>query len=275
MATEITSVAKIPVPHSVERVRAAASLLAKLSAARQKYEVMLSSPDLAIHMQNQARIADAVLNVKSELIRNNPAISPKAIRLHIEENIGAIIKAANFDPYPYRAKGKGVHEYGKYLMYTDDDQSAPFCFQFFRFNTDQETPIHDHPCDCTSLVIFGEVRERSYEMIAGQLKKVKKEDRVAGSSRTIDLETNHPHSIKNVSDLPAGTLHVYRIDGVEKVAAVRTVFSAADIPEKALKSQIKKEEQRQHFLKVIASARAISQPLLRTCYKNSESVHNG
>lgn len=245
------SAAEVTVPHSVRRLHAAEGLPEKLLAARQKYEVALPAPDLALHLQNQTRVADAVLSFKANLVQQNPGISPEAVRLHIEENISQVIEAAKLDLIPYRVKGKGTHDYGKYLMYTDDNRGAPFCFQFFRFDAHQKTPIHDHPCACTSLVIFGQVRERTYEMVAEQLQKVKKEDRDAGSSRTIDLETNHPHSIKNGGGAPAGTLHVYRIDGVEKVAAVRTVFCAAGIAEKALKFELKKEQQ-QCFLPVIA-----------------------
>jgi len=224
-----TQAARLPSSPLLSRPSAATGLREKLLAAREKYEVRLSPADLARHVQNQAHIANAVQDFKNGLVQEDANISPQAIRLLVEENIASILQKAEFDPHPYRAKGSGVHDYGKYLVYTDENRGAPFCFQFFRFNDHQKTPIHDHPCDCTSLVVFGQVRERHYEKIAGQLIKTKKEDRFPGSRRAIDMQANQPHSIKNSSDAPAGTLHVYRIDGVEQAAAVRTIFSASDV----------------------------------------------
>lgn len=179
-----------------------------------------------MHTQNQVRVAHAVQHFKDEMYIKNPSASPQDIQYAVETHIETILREAEFDPRPYRAKGDGKHDYGKYLIYSDANHGAPFCFQFFCFDALQKTPIHNHPCECTSYVVCGEVRERDYQQIDDTLVKTRKEDREAGSRRAINLAKNDPHSIKNRSGAPAGTLHVYRMDGDNDAAAVLHLFDA-------------------------------------------------
>ncbi len=175
---------------------------------------------------NQARVARAVTTFMEQARCLDPQMSATLLRTRVENNIGAILATAQFDPALYRAREANVRGYGKYLIYSDDNDGAPFCFQFFRFDRHQKTPVHDHPCACTSVLVFGKVRERHYAVVDGKLIKTGKEDRTAGCWRSIDMAVNLPHSIKNGSGEPAGTLHVYHIDGVKNAAAVRSVFDA-------------------------------------------------
>ena len=196
-------------------------LIEKLTAARLNYEPTLSAKNQAIHTNNQARIAETISVFKQRITAFRPAISPEDVRLAIEKNIAEILTNAKFVPDGYRAASSGdPHGYGKYLLFSDPNGGAPFCLQYFRFAAYQKTVIHDHPCECTSYVVSGKLRERTYEIIAGELKKTQKDDRYIGSLRAIDLSRNEPHSIKNKSTDPAGSVHVYRIDGVKTAAAV-------------------------------------------------------
>ena len=203
-----------------------ALLTEKLSSARKKYEPVLVPENLAIHTKNQSQIAEAVLDFRERLSMSNSSISPEEILLAVEKNIGSILSDARFDPTAYKAANTNPDGYGKYLLFSDLNQGAPFCFQYFRFDGHQKTVIHDHPCDCTSYVVEGHLRERSYRVVDGQLEKRKKDDRFVGSLRAIDLDRNDPHSLKNKSENPAGSVHVYRIDGVQTAAAVLNRYEA-------------------------------------------------
>ncbi|MDB5949088.1 MAG: Cysteine dioxygenase type, partial [Massilia sp.] len=167
----------------------------------------------------------------------DPYSSPDDIRSAVSKNIAAIIREAKLDLLPYQAKGSEKDAYGKYLLFSSLSlnnvhlREAPFCFQLFYFDPTQTTPIHNHPCECASLVVRGQINERQYVRCGdSKVIKIKKDFRRSGSRCEVDFhEKNSPHSIKNKGVERAITVHVYSIDGTSpnQTVAVKERFLKA------------------------------------------------
>lgn len=200
---------------------------------------------ILVHDANVARFHGAVLNHIQSLRRENPQIGATEIRDTVSRNISFIVDAAKLDYSAYQALGKESGEYGKFLLFSsqslnDAHQSeAPFCIQLLYFEKAQATPIHDHPCECASLVVLGSINERLYRSLeeiteenqscTGILaSKSSKQYRGEGSRSEVKFQPfNEPHSIKNSGSSPAISLHIYAMDGMSEgqTRAVKNIFT--------------------------------------------------
>jgi predicted metal-dependent enzyme (double-stranded beta helix superfamily) len=155
--------------------------------------------------------------------------------MSVAQELPGLLRNAGFDAGIYAARDRDeVGGCGRYLLHGDPDPKERFCLQIFAFNPQQKTPIHNHPNECASYIAQGALKERVYELPeaaaaaghAGQVTKGRKNDRLhpswAGFDRT---ELQVPHSLKNHSNSPAVSVHLYRdMDGVSE----RQQVAAAD-----------------------------------------------
>ena len=144
------------------------------------------------------------------------------------ENLYAVLRQARFNPDIYLPRDAHHPQgYGKYLLYTDGKADVPYCLQIFAFGGGQKTPIHDHPCECVSVVFKGQLKERLYRALPdGAVRKYAKRHRHPGSSEALNPQQPNIHSIKNrSSDAGAVSVHLYLLDGVGRPAAVKNIYS--------------------------------------------------
>jgi predicted metal-dependent enzyme (double-stranded beta helix superfamily) len=195
-----------------------------LDEARGLYEVPLTDDLLASHADNQERVAAAI----HAYFESQPGVVPAQDRpAQLAKDLYDVLVRAGFNPDIYLPKDPShVHGYGKYLLYTDGNAGVPYCLQIFAFGGGQKTPIHDHPCECTSVVLKGTLRERLYHAVDdGTARKYKKQQRPTGSKESLDPGGPNIHSIKNAAqDAPAVSVHLYLLDGVEHQAAVNRLY---------------------------------------------------
>lgn len=135
-----------------------------------------------------------------------------------------ILRDAKFDPSIYEPRNDTINGYGRYLLHSDDNAKESFCLQMFAFSPKQKTPIHDHPNECASYVVHGELSERLYSSPTGGasengrqlVEKNAKNSRELGSIDGFGPnELNIPHSLKNKSGELAVSVHLYRdMDGL-------------------------------------------------------------
>jgi predicted metal-dependent enzyme (double-stranded beta helix superfamily) len=206
---------------------ASAARAEKLAKADRLYQIQLSPEQRAVHDENVARFS-AELKARRAEGGSLAHCSCEALPEEVAKQLFEMFQKIGFNPGPYQPKDpKALAGYGKYLLFTDENAGTPFCVQVFGFAPGQKTPIHDHPCECVSLVVEGEIRERAYDTFDGKAVKTGKEDRGAGHQAFLRPGEPNTHSIKNRSDSRAVTAHVYLIDGVGRTAAVKTVFDKA------------------------------------------------
>ncbi|MEY3201522.1 MAG: hypothetical protein RIR70_1072 [Pseudomonadota bacterium] len=195
-----------------------------LDEARKNYEVPLPADLGQGHAENQQRVAQAIgawFDAQPGVVfaQDRPA--------RLAEHLYTLLKEARFNPDVYLPRD--AHHpmgYGKYLLYTDDNAGLPYCLQVFAFSGGQKTPIHDHPCECTSVVFQGTLKERLYRALPdGTAFKYAKRHRAAGSTEALHPNVPNIHSLKNNSqEAGAVSVHLYRLDGVGAPAAVQSVY---------------------------------------------------
>jgi predicted metal-dependent enzyme (double-stranded beta helix superfamily) len=214
----------------------------QLAKAKTKYEnlVNLTPAQEITHADNQVKVNNAVEGFLSEYRSKNLTASPEEVRTAVAATIATILDKADIDRSAYSPKNADhINGYSKFLLYSNENAGVPFCFQLFRFGSHQKTPIHDHPVNCASYVLEGDgINERHYEKnkkgdlvlnAKGRPLKSLKDVRAQGTWRDIDLEANNPHSIKNDSNEPALTVHIYFMDGgVNRTAAVEKMYDSKE-----------------------------------------------
>ena len=195
-----------------------------LDAARALYEVPLPLDRMDHHSENQARVAAAI---DAFFAAQPGVVLPQDRPAVLARELYRVLRQAGFNPDVYLPRNPAeAHGYGKYLLFTDLNDGAPFCLQVFAFGGDQKTPIHDHPCECTSVVVKGVLRERLYRPLPdGGAFKYAKRHRPTGSAESLHPGGPNIRSIKNVSSSQgAVSVHLYRLDGVGVPAAVKEVY---------------------------------------------------
>ena len=207
----------------------------KNSAAARNYEVALDTASYESHFDNQQRIAKAIVELREKFFMEHPVATPAGFRKYIEASLESVLTDAAFDASPYLCKisdpsdDSFIHGYGKYLLYGDDNDGAPFCLQYFNFAPGQKTPLHDHPVPCVSLVVKGQITERHYEALsATEALKTQITTRNHFDRKSIlDISQPNIHSLKNKQAQHAGSVHFYYMDGDVTSRAVKTIFQKA------------------------------------------------
>jgi len=216
----------------------------------------------AAHNKNIEKVHKQVEIFIDDFLEEKPGASTIDIRDNITLNMRKIYEAANVDTSCYRARGSGINEFGKYMLFSES--SVPrlgrsvychqlFCFAnieqmrfFYRTQMKQKTVFHNHPnpeqdpkqpvlVECASLVLQGTISERFGEIENDkELRKISAEHRDAGSLRAVDNPgKNPPHSIKNIGEGNAITVHAYTMDGISpgQTAAVQDTFIDSKNPQ--------------------------------------------
>ena len=200
---------------------------AKFGAATQTYEPFLNAQALSIHQRNRTNVAVAMQAAVEALPRD---VQPDEFSTIIGGNLMEILKVAGFDPTPYIPKDVNDPQgYGKYLLYTDAVAASPYCLQIFAFGANQSTVVHNHPTNCTSLVVEGTLDEFLYEFNDNEPVMMEQIDRPVGSVGHLRISQSNIHSLSVPSQPPANaastrcamTVHLYFIDGVVKPAGVK------------------------------------------------------
>jgi predicted metal-dependent enzyme (double-stranded beta helix superfamily) len=207
----------------------------KNTAAARNYEVALDRSSYETHFNNQQKIAKVVIGCQEKFFMEHPVATPAGFRKFLEASIEKVLFDAAFDTSPYLCKitdpsdNGFIHGYGKYLLYGDDNDGAPFCLQYFHFAPGQKTPLHDHPVACVSLVVKGRIVERHYQPLsATQARKTRISNRDYFDRKSIlDLSQPNIHSLKNKQTSHAGSVHFYYMDGDVTSRAVKTIYQKA------------------------------------------------
>lgn len=207
----------------------------KNNAAARNYEVALDRSSYETHFYNQQRIAAVIKGRQEKFFMEHPVATPAGFRKFLEASLDKILTEAEFDVSPYVSKitdpsdNGFIHGYGKYLLYGDDNEGAPFCLQYFHFAPGQKTPLHDHPVACVSLVVKGQIVERHYQAVsATEARKTQITHRDYFDRKSIlDLSAPNIHSLKNKQISHAGSVHFYYMDGDVTSRAVKTIYQKA------------------------------------------------
>lgn len=180
--------------------------------------------------QNAAAVSAVITQRLLELRVDSTISDPREV---LARELPDLLASANFDPGAYHPRSTAPQGYGKELLFRFDEDESPFCLQVFAFDPGQETPIHDHPCECASLVLLGEIVERSYDFgedSTGDITQavlVSEHRRGAGSHEQLLPCERNIHSLLNDSPERAITVHLYNMDGVRQTAAIKEVFRRA------------------------------------------------
>ena len=231
-----TSPLQIPTPHIYSRPVIQNDVWQlKNTAAARNYEVSLDTTSYKIHLDNQQRVAKVIVELREKFFMEHPVATPAGFRKYIEASLESVLTDAAFDASPYLCKisdpsdDSFIHGYGKYLLYGDDNDGAPFCLQYFNFAPGQKTPLHDHPVPCVSVVVKGQITERHYEALsATEARKTRITTRDYFDRKSIlDISQPNIHSLKNKQAQHAGSVHFYYMDGDVTSRAVKTIFQKA------------------------------------------------
>lgn len=176
--------------------------------------------------QNTDAVAAVIATRIEELSRSSADVDPRDV---LARELPELLDKAQFDSSAYRPRHAGKQGYGKDLLFHFDDGQTPFCLQVFSFDEGQVTPIHDHPCECASLVWQGEIIENSYDALGADAQAIKLSEhrRSAGSHEQLLPTERNIHSLRNEARQRAITIHLYNMDGVVQTAAVKDVFNQA------------------------------------------------
>lgn len=198
---------------------------------------------LARQLLNQKNVSTIINQRCRDLAQNNPDTD---LRAAIARDLPNILTQAHFDPSAYSPRCQLTQGYGKDLLYHSENHEEPFCLQVFTFEPEQETPIHDHPCECASLVWSGEIVESAYDPVGTEplAVKVSETHREAGSQAVLTPEKRNIHSLRNMTDHRTTTVHLYNMDGVTQTSAVKQVFSPA--PQKNFLNELLQHSRSRH-----------------------------
>lgn len=191
----------------------------------QGYEKGLLTPaGMVAHAMNSIFVGREVDAFRGE----NAYLSEKEFQVVLEDKLSAIllggVDSKKIDLSYYKPLDGTKRGYGKYLLYSNPDQSNPFCVQLFVFAAGQKTRLHNHIAPCSTTVLQGAVEEKLFEPQSGQRKGeplahfVSSTIRQKGSLGGFDDgKLNDVHQIRHLgSEGYAITAHYYKdLDGVE------------------------------------------------------------
>lgn len=188
---------------------------------------LLLGSQLQTHANNQLNVFHA-MQASREGFQGSESEYRLDLKSRLPDLLLHLVDQDLLDLSIYKPSGDDIHGYGKYLLFTNPDTAQPYCLQLFAFAVGQKTPIHDHPCECMSVLLKGNLLERFYKVDTENPNKVQKIDKVprsVGSTGLIDLgHLDIPHSLKNKANAYSGdappsetmaiSVHLYEgIDG--------------------------------------------------------------
>lgn len=167
------------------------------------YEQGLLSPaEQEVHVLNQLHVFTAMSTLRVQF-KGGETDFRQLLRTRLPELLVELVREDKLNLSIYREKSEGVHGYSKFLLFTNPNPDHKYCLQLFAFAPFQKTPIHDHPCECMSVVVQGELSERFYGSVStvggpASAEKTHSKPRPIGSSGILDLaHLDVPHSLKN------------------------------------------------------------------------------
>lgn len=95
----------------------------------------------------------------------------------------------------------------------------------FRWPVGVSTPIHDHHCACVFSVHTGTLQERFYRRSdCGHAIETSRKTRKAGAYHGLSVASRAVHSMHNVSDETAYSLHLYAFDPASRENSIQRCF---------------------------------------------------
>ncbi|MEQ8402653.1 MAG: cysteine dioxygenase family protein [Roseitalea porphyridii] len=104
-------------------------------------------------------------------------------------------------------------------------QGTRFSLWAFRWKPGAVTPVHDHHCACAFIVQQGFIEERMYAR--SDRNCVAETGRVLrgpGEMRALSLNSAYIHSMHNLTDVEAYSIHLYAFDPAREHSSVRNSF---------------------------------------------------
>jgi hypothetical protein len=120
---------------------------------------LLNDRGREIHGLNQALLGSAFSLVRDSVAK----ATPEELSTIALATLSELLDSGELNLTCYREREQDAFGYGKYLLYNSSSTQKPFCLQLFAFKPGQETQIHDHPCECMSLVVKGTLEEEMYD----------------------------------------------------------------------------------------------------------------
>lgn len=219
----------------------------------QGYEKGLLTPTgMVAHALNSIFVGREVEAFRKE----NAHLSEQAFQVVLEDKLSSVllggVESKKIDLSHYKPLNDTKRGYGKYLLYSNPDQSNPFCVQLFVFAAGQKTRLHNHIAPCSTTVLQGVVEESLFEPQSGQRKgdplarflssTIRQKSSLGGFD---DGQLNDVHRIRHVgskgADGYAITAHYYKdLDGVEfeKPEATKLRKTSSDLIGKTNAAQL-------------------------------------
>ncbi|MDA8446407.1 cysteine dioxygenase [Paracidovorax valerianellae] len=212
--------------------------IATREAALDKVYTAVSAQNQQKHIGNQKRLEAGIRSFLGQASVKADIAAGKDVRDCVAGALDGLLKEAQLSTDVYQPKSGELAGYGRYLLHSHAEAGESFCLQLFAFADGQKTPIHDHPNECASFVLKGNLWERLYsptETPEGApvplAVKDKKNERLQGSMDGFGpTELGIPHSLKNTSGDIALSVHLYRdMDGLSdrQQIAAKTKFERA------------------------------------------------
>lgn len=205
------------------------------TTAAPKYQHPKSDISLKNHLSNQRKLCVTIDALRRRYFSEVPTADADGFRRRLAQELPLIVAESGLEFGGYEARCSEPHDLsyrhgnGKYLLHREGGAQAPFCVQYLHFAPHQETLIHDHPVLCTVTPAHGTLRESRYDAVQPRLvRKRSHQDLQVGDVRSIDDVTrSNIHKVKNRTGFPAGSIHLYFMDGEEQHRAVKTVYDKA------------------------------------------------
>ncbi len=212
--------------------------IAAREARLDKVYTPLSLQARQTHAANQKRLDAGVQKLLQNASVQAEIAAGKDVRDCVAGALEGLLAEAQLSTDIYQPKSNDLAGYGRYLLHSHAKEGESFCLQLFSFADKQKTPIHDHPNECASFILKGNLWERLYypsDSPAGAqvplATKDKKNERLQGSMDGFGpTQLDVPHSLKNTSGDIALSVHLYRdMDGLSdnQQIAAKTRFERA------------------------------------------------
>ncbi|GKS88619.1 cysteine dioxygenase family protein [Acidovorax sp. SUPP2539] len=206
-------------------VAAAESTITAREAALPGVYTAIPADNLPEHADNQKRLEAGVQKFLQQASVQAEIAAGKDVRDCVADALPGLLEQAQLSTDIYQPKdATQLAGYGRYLLHSHAKEGESFCLQLFAFDARQKTPIHDHPNECASFILKGNLSERIYRPTGETKDKTPLADKTDKNARPQGSwagfgpdELGVPHSLKNKSGDIALSVHLYRdMDGLSE-----------------------------------------------------------
>lgn len=199
--------------------------IAAREAKLDKVYTPLSLQARQTHAANQKRLDAGVQKLLQNASVQAEIAAGKDVRDCVADALKGLLEEAQLSTDIYQPKdATQLAGYGRYLLHSHAKEGESFCLQLFAFDARQKTPIHDHPNECASFILKGNLSERIYRPTGETKDNTPLAEKTERNARTEASwagfgpdELGVPHSLKNKSGDIALSVHLYRdMDGLSE-----------------------------------------------------------